>query len=413
VLSRLPPALRLRDFRLMVASTAATSVASRMIDVAIGWQVYAVHRSALDLGLIGLAEFAPLPLLALPVGHLADRVSRKLVFAASVSLSTVVGALLIVVSLHGVHVVWPFFALAAANGGAAALSSGARAIIPGLLPTDLMASGLAVRSVAAQVGSVGGPALGGVLFAESAVVAYSAASGLLALGLLWILAVREPAVERATADEPVALDSLLAGISMIRRTPVLLGAISLDLFAVLFGGAIALAPLFARSILDTGPVGLGLLRAAPAAGAVLAGAVLAARTPTGRSGRRLLVVVVAFGACMIVFGLSRSLPLSLAALAASGFVDMFSMNIRSTIAALATPDELRGRVFAVESVFISASNELGAFESGVAAALVGAVPAVVAGGVLTIGLALAWARLFPSLAAIDRLEDLRPATETS
>jgi hypothetical protein len=217
---------------------------------------------------------------------------------------------------------------------------------------------------------------------------------------------RPRALERVA--EP-ALESLLGGIRLIRSTPILLGAITLDLFAVLFGGAVALLPLFAKSILHTGPVGLGVLRSMPAAGALIAGIMLARKPLGGRAGRKLLLVVGAFGVSMVVFGLSRTFWLSAIALAVSGFVDMFSMNIRSTTVALATPNALRGRVNSVEMVFISASNELGAFESGVAASLLGAMPAVVAGGAITIGLALIWPRIFPQLAHVDRLESLRPS----
>jgi len=197
-------------------------------------------------------------------------------------------------------------------------------------------------------------------------------------------------------------------VRFIGRTQILLGAILLDLLAVLFGGAVALLPLFARSILHVGPVGLGLLRSAPAVGALLAAAVLTRRPLRGQAGRTLLRVVAVFGASMIVFGLSRSYPLSFLALAVGGFADMYSMNIRATVVALATPDRLRGRVLAVEMVFIGASNQLGAFESGLAAFLIGAVPAVVAGGALTVVLALLWGRPFPALAAVDRMEELRP-----
>ena len=204
------------------------------------------------------------------------------------------------------------------------------------------------------------------------------------------------------------LHALLGGIRFIGHTPVLLGAIMLDLFAVLFGGAVALLPVFAQSILHTGPAGLGLLRSAPAVGAVLAGVVLV-RRPLARTHRTDPVAVVAtFGACMIVFGLSRTFALSLVALAVSGAVDMVSVNIRTTTASLVTPDHLRGRVGAVESVFVGASNQLGAFESGSAAALLGAAPSVVVGGAVTIAIAIAWTRLFPSLAALDRMSDLRP-----
>src|SRR4029079_2956755 len=200
--------------------------------------------------------------------------------------------------------------------------------------------------------------------------------------------------------------SLLLGVRFIRESPIILGAISLDLFAVLFGGAVALLPLFARSILHTGPFGLGLLRSATAVGALAGGLMLARRPLRGHAGRTLLLSVGTFGASIVVFGLSRWFLLSFVALAVSGFVDMFSMNIRQTAVALATPNLLRGRVNAVEGVFIGASNELGAFESGAAAALLGAVPAVVAGGLVTIGLALVWGRLFPQLASVDRLEEI-------
>ncbi|MBV8597956.1 MAG: MFS transporter, partial [Actinobacteria bacterium] len=247
-----------------------------------------------------------------------------------------------------------------------------------------------------------------LIFAASPEAVYATAGTLFVFAFACAIAMRVPPIE-VREVEPLGWNSVLAGIHFIRRTPMLLGAISLDLFAVLFGGAIALAPVFARSILHTGPLGLGALRSAPAVGAVAAGVWLTRKPLQRHAGRTLLLVVGAFGVSMVVFGISRSLPLSLAALAVSGFVDMISMNIRGTTVAVATPDALRGRVLAVEMVFISASNELGAFESGVAAALVGAVTAVVAGGALTIGLAASWVRLFPALAHIDRMEDVRAA----
>ncbi|HZO98573.1 MAG TPA: MFS transporter [Gaiellaceae bacterium] len=313
-------------------------------------------------------------------------------------------------SLTAQHLLWPFLLLAGATGVAAALGTpAARALPPMLVPLDLIQSAMALRSIAFQVGFAGGPALGGLLFAARPELAYAAAAALLAAGLASVGGVGEPQVAAAQAPGAVpvtGLGELLAGLHFVRRTPVLLGAITLDLVAVLFGGAVALLPLFARSILHTGPVGLGILRTAPAVGALAAGVLLARRPLSGRVGPTLLAAVAAFGASMVVFGLSRSFALSLAALAVSGFVDMISMNIRSTTAALATPDELRGRVLAIEMVFISASNELGAFESGVAAAALGAVTAVVAGGAVTIALAAAWIGLFPALAGIDRFDEL-------
>jgi MFS family permease len=413
---RIPPALRLRDFRLLVAALVAMGLAAQMSEVAIGWQVYAIRGSALDLGLIGLAEFLPLLLLALPAGHIADRLPRRRVFTVSLVVYAVVTACLVGVTLAGARSLWPFLVLAAANGTAGAIGNpGARALPPALVPTDLLSSAFALRAIAIRTGAIVGPAIGGLIFALADELVYVTATALFAVALVCVLALRVPAAGREAfaAPPPPDLDSLAGGVRLIRRTPVLLGAISLDLFAVLFGGAIALLPLFARSILHTGPTGLGILRSAPSIGALLAASILANRSVGRRAGRTLFVVVALFGISMIVFGLSRSVALSFVALAVSGFVDMFSVNIRSMTVALATPDELLGRVLAVEMVFISASNELGAFESGVAASLIGAVPAVVAGGVITIALALIWPRLFPSLARIDRLEDLRPAAVTS
>jgi MFS family permease len=380
----------------------------QMVAVAIGWQVYEIDRDPLDLGLIGLAEFLPLPLLALPAGHLADRLSRRLVFAGSLALLMIVTALLIVVTLAGASELWPFLALAAASGVASALGTpAARALPPTLVPTEILAAALALRSTVIQGAIVAGPAVGGILFAIRPELVYGASVALFGVALVCVAAVREPV--RGISDvRGRGLESVMQGIAFIRRTPVLLGAISLDLVAVLLGGAVALLPLFARDVLHVGPEGLGLLRSAPAIGALVAGILLTRRPLRKHVGRRLLVVVGVFGASMVVFGLSHSFVLSLAALAVSGFADMISMNIRSTIVAMATPEELLGRVNAVEMVFISASNELGAFESGAAAALIGAVPAVVIGGALTVGAALVWPLLFSALGQVDRFEALRP-----
>jgi predicted MFS family arabinose efflux permease len=381
-----------------------------MTAVAVGWQVYAIHRRALDLGLIGLLEFAPLPLLALPAGQLADRFPRKWLFAASTVLTGAAAAGLLAVTLAGASELWPFLVLAAVTGVAGALGNPAsRSLPPMLVPAALLTGAITIRSIGFQAATIAGPAIGGLLFALHAELVYAVAIALFALAFVALLPVNERAagpVEEGA--QPATLSHVLGGLHLIRETPVLLGAITLDLFAVLFGGAVALLPLFARSVLHTGPAGLGLLRTAPAVGALLAGVVLAHRPVGAKPGRSLLVAVAVFGASMVVFGLSKSFALSAVALAVSGGADMISMNIRSMTIALATPDELRGRVNAVEMVFISASNELGAFESGAAAALIGAVPAVVAGGVLTIGLAAFWPLLFPALARMDRLEHLRP-----
>ncbi|HUN77326.1 MAG TPA: MFS transporter [Solirubrobacteraceae bacterium] len=408
-LARIGPALAERDFALLWFALIGMGFGEQMLEVAIGWQVYTNHRSALYLGLIGLAEFIPMFVLALPAGHLADRFPRRLVLALSLLLSAAVAIGLALVSAAGVTAVAPFLALAVGAGVAMAVGTpAARALGPTLVPLALVPSAMTLRSIATQAALVGGPALGGLLYPLAPAVVYSVAAGICVLAALCSVAIRHRPDPSQAQDRTPGLAGVLAGIGFIARTQVLLGAISLDLFAVLLGGAVALLPLFARSILHVGPVGLGLLRSAPALGALVAAVILTRRPLHRRTGRTLLVVVGAFGASMIVFGLSRSYPLSFAALAASGFVDMFSMNIRATIAALATPDALRGRVMAVEMVFVSASNQLGAFESGLAAFLIGAVPAVVAGGALTVVLALCWGRLFPALAAVDRMEELQP-----
>ena len=269
----------------------------------------------------------------------------------------------------------------------------ARALTPELVPHELLPGALALRGVAGQIGVIAGPALGGIIFAVEPVAVYATAAALLTLSLVAILAM-QPVARSLVTTEPPGWDSLVAGVRFIFGTRMLLGAIGLDLFGVLLGDSIALAPVFARSILDVGPIGLGLLRTAPAVGA-LASAVMLARRPLRRpAGRTLLVVVATFGASMIVFGISKSLPLSLAALCVSGFVDMISVNIRQTAVAMLTPPQLQGRVSAVEWVFISASNELGAFESGALARLIGTVPAVVAGGSAMIAVAATWSPHF-------------------
>jgi MFS family permease len=406
----LPPALQHRDFRWLWSSMLASGFAMQMVAVAIGWQVYLIHHSAFDLGLIGLAEFAPVPLLALPAGQLADRLPRIAVVIVWGFADAAVMALLLLVTIGGARELWQFVALAAMTGTLAAIGNPAgRSLIPELVPVDLLTGALAMRSIAGQSATIAGPAVGGLLFAIRPEAVYAVGIAMLVLSSLMLLPISRPEIVERVEPAPPSWHSLLGGIRFIRATPIILGAITLDLFAVLFGGAVALLPLFAKSILHTGPFGLGVLRSAVAVGALIAGIRLARKPLGGRAGRTLLIVVGTFGASMIVFGLSHWFWLSALALAVSGFADMISMNIRSTTVALATPNELRGRVNAVEGVFIGASNELGAFESGAAAALVGAVPAVVAGGALTILLALVWPRFFPALAQVDRLEEVSPA----
>jgi MFS family permease len=400
-------AFRHRDFALFWVSLVAESFALQMAFVAIGWQVYSVRENPLDLGLVGLAEFLPLLLLALPAGSLADRVPRRHLLTVMLLLNLVVLSGLLAITVAGTERVWPFFALAFTQGVGSAIGAPAgRALTPSLVPEEILVSALAQRSIGFQLSAVVGPAAGGVLFAIEPELVYLVAIALALVALGCVLALRSG---RARAAEGVVgLGEVLAGVRLIRRTKVLLGAISLDLFAVLFGGAVALLPVFAKDILEVGPTGLGFLRAAPAVGSLTA-AVLIARFPIRRhAGPKLFLVVAGFGASMVVFGLSREMWLSMLALAVGAGLDMVSVVLRSTILPLVTPDELRGRVNAVEMVFISASNELGAFESGVAAALIGAVPAVVLGGIATVVIAASWWRLFPALARVDKLDELGP-----
>jgi MFS family permease len=409
--SRLGPALEVRDYRLWWLALLGMGISLQMLEVAIGWEVYAQHRSALDLGWIGLAEFVPLFVLALPAGQLADRVSRRLIFAGSLLMGAGVGVGLALISGAGVTSIIPYLALAVGSGTAMALGTpAARAMSPTLVPVELLQSAMTLRSIATQSAQVAGPAIGGLLYGTSPSLVYLLAAGACVLAAGCVMAMR-PAQAADVADEVAptrGVASLVEGLRFVRRTQILLGAILLDLLAVLFGGAVGLLPIFARSILHVGAAGLGVLRAAPAVGALVGAALITRRPIGGRAGRLLLTVVLLYGASIVVFGLSRFYPLSLAALAVSGFVDLYSMNIRSTTVALASPNRLRGRVNAVEMVFISASNQLGYFESGVAASLVGTIPAVVGGGVMTMLIALSWARIFPALADVDRLEQIRP-----
>jgi MFS family permease len=414
-LAHLGPALDVPDFRRWWLAMLAMNMSMQMLEVAIGWQVYAQHNSPLDLGWIGLAEFLPMFVLAIPAGHLADRLPRRLVFAMALLVGVAVGAGLAALSESSPSSVLPYLALAAGAGTVMVIGTpAARAMPPTLVSAKLLPSAMTLRTIASQSAQVLGPALGGALYGVSPALVYLLASGMCLLASVSAIMIRaRPAARAATPGAPAApgIESVLEGLRFVGRTRMLLGAILLDLLVVLFGGAVALLPVFARTILHVGPEGLGILRAAPAVGALLAAALLTRRPLVRKAGRRLLLMVGIYGASLAVFGLSRIFVLSLVMLAVSGFADMFSMNIRSTTAALVTPDRLRGRVSAVEMVFISASNQLGAFESGLAASLVGTVPAVVGGGVVTVAIALVWRRVFPAMARIDRLQEIRPADE--
>ena len=378
-----------------------------MIVVAIGLQVYDLHQRPLDLGLVGLAEFLPLPILALPAGALADRASRKIIAAVASALHVCVAAVLIAITVIGPGSIWPYLGVGALAGTMSAIGSPAqRALTPELVPGELLQGAIALRNVAGQIGVVVGPAIGAIVYRVAPVGVYVTAACLLAIALLALLLL-PPTVTR-DVGEPVTWKTLSAGVSFITKSRMLLGVILLDLFGVLLGDPIALAPVFAISILHVGALGFGALRTAAPVGALIAAYLIARKPLRWRAGPTMLVVVATFGASTIVFGLSTWLPLSLAALFVSGFVDMVSVNIRATMLAVMVPLRLQGRVNAVEWVFISASNELGAFEAGGMAQLLGPVRAVVLGGTLMIGIAGSWRKLFPELSRAGRLADMKP-----
>jgi MFS family permease len=401
---------RERPFMRMWTARLFGTAGSQMLLVAIGWHMYELTGSAWDLGLVGLYQFVPALLLALLAGHVVDRRHRGRIVAACFAVQGLV-ALALLLSVRGHHDSRALLlGLSLVLGAVRAFQMPAQqALTPLLVPPLMLPRAMAFSSAGMQGAIIGGPALGGLLFAAGAGVVYAASLLFFAMGSLLVVQVR---YEHAPPPrEPVSLATVLAGVNFIWHRKPVLGAVSLDLFAVLLGGAVALLPIFAKDILHTGPWGLGLLRSAPAVGALVASILLTRRPIERHVGRALLIAVAVFGVCMIVFGLSSSFIVSLLALAVSGGADMVNVVIRQTLVQLETPDAMRGRVSAVNSIFIGASNQLGEFESGATAALLGPVGSVVVGGVGTVLVALAWFRLFPSLAARDRL--VRPDAQSA
>ncbi|HKA55695.1 MAG TPA: MFS transporter [Candidatus Binatia bacterium] len=390
-------------FRLYWAAQLCATVATQMQGVAVGWQVYNLTHRPLDLGLVGLAQFLPALALALVTGHVADRYDRRRVLALCMTLQMISALLLLALTVSGntnqmlIFAVIFLFGIARAFGFPAA-----SALMPNLVPLPQFSQAAAWTSSGRQAATIAGPALGGFLYALGASVVYGSCAVLLLAAALLLLFIRMESTN--VTRRAVTWDSVVAGIAFIRTQPVVLGAISLDLFAVLLGGAAALLPLYARDILHVGPWELGLLRSAPALGALLMGLGLAYWPITSHTGYVLLTTVGIFGLATIGFGVSQSLWLSLGMLAVLGAADMVSVVIRRILVLVATPDEMRGRVSAVESVFIGASNELGEFESGVTAAWFGAVPAVILGGVGTLAVVVLWGWLFPELRQVDALD---------
>jgi MFS family permease len=374
-----------------------------MAAVATGWLVYQRTGSAYDLGFIGLAQFVPMVLLTLPAGHVADRFDRRRIVAFCQMLEGATLAFLAAGVLGGWLRLPEIFLAVAVLGGAQAFERPTMAaLLPSLVPVRMLTRAIALSSSANQSAYIIGPAAGGLLYAVHVAVPFAAAAGLMLGAASLIAAIRAPP-KAAAPREKATLASVFSGIAFIRQRPILLGAISLDLFAVLLGGATALLPIYARDILGTGPWGLGVLRAGPAAGALLMSLVLTRLSLRRAVGTKLFLAIAAFGAATIVFALSRNMVLSFLALAAVGAADNVSVVIRSSLVQLATPDAVRGRVNAVNFVFIGASNQLGEFESGITAGLMGAVPAVLLGGAATIAVAVLWMWLFPALRKVETL----------
>jgi MFS family permease len=395
-------ALRIPNFRWFVASLMAMTVATQIQAVVVAWQIYELTHDPLSLGLIGLAEAVPFIGVALFAGHVADRVNRlrvSLVALAALFLCSL--ALLAFTLSPGIITVgrvWPIYLVIFLSGIARSFLQPARSALGAeLVPRELYPNAVTWRSSTWQLAEVIGPAIGGLVYGfGSATAAYGTDAAIMAIGLLSLARMRHSPAPSAPANESFR-ESLATGIRFVRGQPVILGALSLDLFSVLFGGAVALLPVFAAEILHVGPEGLGVLRAAPAVGAVLMSLVLAHLPPLRRAGRALLISVAVFGLSIIGFGLSRDFLLSIALLAASGMSDTVSVVIRSTLLQVLTPDHLLGRVASVNAIFIGSSNEIGAFESGTAARLIGTVPAVVFGGLATLGVVAVTAVKVPQL----------------
>jgi MFS family permease len=416
--SFLPEPLRIPAFRHFWLARLSSTIGQMAMVIVIGWQVYDIARetmglkeAALRLGIIGLVQFVPLFLLTLVTGWTADRVDRRWIARASVSLELACALALAWFSWSDTMTLAVLYTIAALLGVARAFAGPALgALAPNLVPRKILPRAIALSSISWQTGAILGPALGGYLYAWAPFAPYTASAGLFVVALSGLLAIGPvQRSEIARGVNPWA--QMVEGLNYVRRNRLVLGAISLDLFAVLLGGATAMLPVFARDVLHAGPEGLGHLRAAPAIGATLTALFFSVRPLKHNVGAKMLAAVGVFGAATIVFGLSTSMPLSLACLALLGAADMFSVYVRQSLIQLYTPDEMRGRVGAVSSLFISASNELGETESGFLGAVIGPIPAVIAGGIGAIGVVLLWSFWFPELRLAKSFEppDVRPA----
>ncbi len=395
--------LKHRSFLLFVLSRSFSRFSGQIAAVAVGWQIYDMTGSAFDLGMVGLVQFLPTALLVFVAGHAVDRYERRRVVQICLTVEALTALLLAWGAYAGSLTVWQIFVAMAVLGTAGAFESPATAaLLPLVAPPGSLQRATAISSGVGQLATITGPALGGLAYVVSPALPYGLMVAFCLAGKILMGAIRltQPAAVRDAATPA----DLFAGVRFVRNNPAILGTISLDLFAVLLGGATALLPIYARDILMTGPLGLGILRAAPAVGALLMTMVLARHAIHRRVGMRMFQAVIVFGAATVVFAVSQWMWLSVLALAIMGAADTVSVVIRFSLVQLATPDEMRGRVGAVNFLFINASNQLGQFESGVTAALFGAMPAAVLGGVGTVAVALLWMKLFPTLRDVERLE---------
>jgi len=392
-----------RPFLLFFGASGFSELAYQIAFVALGWQVYALSGSAFDLGLIGLIQFLPSVIFVFVIGHAADNYPRRTLVQVCQMVEAVTALFLTIGSYQGWLSVMNIFIAVGVLGMAIAFEGpAAAALLPAVVPKGRLTEGTTVGSAIYQIGAISGPAIGGLAFAASPNLPFVLMTLLWAFAAVFNQGIKNQSDE--IKSESPSSDSLFAGVAFVKNNPAILGTLSLDLFAVLLGGATTLLPIFAKDILQTGPLGLGVLRSAPALGALLMTAYLS-RYPLNKAvGLRMFQSVIIFGAATIVFAFSKVMWLSIFALFLMGAVDMVSVIIRSSLVQLSTPDDMRGRVNAVNFLFINTSNQLGGFESGMTAAIFGTVPAVAIGGVGTILIALIWMRLFPSLKAVDKLE---------
>jgi MFS family permease len=381
----------------------------QVLSAAVAWQIYEITRDPFALGLVGLAQFGPMFALTLYAGDVADRYERRRVLAASYFVEALCAGVFIALTVSHVTATWPFFATLVLFGAARAFSAPAsQSFLPQIVSAEDLPRAISIASTVFQIAVIAGPAVGGAVLLLGTDAAYAICFVLFAVSASLVYGVRMNVTRRTAGLAGSLYERVAEGIAYVRRRQELFGAISLDLFAVLLGGATALLPFFAKEILHVGPLGFGLLKAAPAVGAAVISVALTVR-PIGRhAGAKMFGCVAVFGVATVVFGLSQDFYLSLAALIVLGASDMVSVNVRHSLTQLATPDHMRGRVSAVSMLFIGASNELGEFESGVTAAWWGTVPAVVVGGIGTLAVVGLWAYWFPALRKVDRLSELKP-----